>query len=224
MVKNDKDAMFNDVVLQIVLALVMALSFLFMNDIPKKLFSKLRLRNRTKIKAKHHFVQGAQLLARARSSTSRSHANSLAKQALTEAENAIALDPKDAAAYLLKSLALDIQGFRASALDSMDVALSPLAAKSLSDSERGDAFLKRAELKMRLGKGTSQRGGVDSVKGDLEEAVRLNPKNSRTFCVLGEWYEGKNMKEEAVKAYEEAIQLEPELRVANDALNRIHMK
>ncbi|KAK7275850.1 hypothetical protein RIF29_16976 [Crotalaria pallida] len=224
--KNVKDLMFNDIALQIIIVLVMAISFLFMNDIPNKLFSKLRLRNRKDIQAKHHFVQGAQLFAKARSSSSssnsnsksRSIANSLSKQALAEAEKAIALDPNDAAVHLLKSLVLDLQGFRTSALESIDVALSPIAAKSLSESERGDAHLMRAELKMRSGKG---KGKGTTVKEDLEEAVRLNPKNARAFCVLGEWYEGKKMKDEALKAYEEAIGLEPELRVAQDALNRM---
>lgn len=219
--KNDKDSTMNDIVLQIVMALIMAISFFFMNDIPKKLVAKLRLRNRADIEAKRHFVHGAQLLSRARSSKSRSTAFSLAKQALTEADRAITLDPNDAAAYLLKGLALDLQGFRTSALDSLDTALSPMAAKSLSGSERGDALLKRAELRIKMG--TSQRGRVDSALEDLEESVKLNPKNARAFCVLGEFYEGKKMKEEAMKAYEEALELDPQLRAAQNALDRVRM-
>lgn len=212
--------MVNDIVLQIVMILVMVFMFLHMHDIPKKLFSKLRLRNRSAIQAKRHFVQGAQLLARARSSKTRSGLNSLAKEALVEAEKAISLDPKDAAAYLLKALVLDLQGFRPSALDSLDMALSPLAVKSLTDTEKGDALLKRAELKMAM----NERGGGrvdDSALVDLTDSVKLNPKNVRAFCLLGQFYEGKKMKEEARKAFEEALLVEPESAVAREALKRL---
>ncbi|KDP46794.1 hypothetical protein JCGZ_11165 [Jatropha curcas] len=39
-----------------------------------------------------------------------------------------------------------LQGFKTFALDSLDVALSPLALKSLTESEKGDALFRRAEL------------------------------------------------------------------------------
>ncbi|MBA0864286.1 hypothetical protein Goshw_001396, partial [Gossypium schwendimanii] len=71
---------------------------------------------------KRHFVVGTQLLAQARSS-----ANSLAKQAESEADKAVSLDPKDAAPYTLKAFAVDPH--------SLNVALSPLTAKSLTDKE-----------------------------------------------------------------------------------------
>ncbi|MFQ6640042.1 hypothetical protein Gotur_016535 [Gossypium turneri] len=70
------------------------------------------------------------LLAQARSS-----ANSLAKQAESEADKAVSLDPKDAAPYTLKAFAVDLQGFKTSGLHSLNVALSPLTAKSLTDKE-----------------------------------------------------------------------------------------
>ncbi|PPR86529.1 hypothetical protein GOBAR_AA34160 [Gossypium barbadense] len=70
------------------------------------------------------------LLAQARSS-----ANSLAKQAESETNKAVSLDPKDAAPYTLKAFAVDLQGFKTSALHSLNVALSPLTAKSLTDKE-----------------------------------------------------------------------------------------
>lgn len=219
MENEDKQAMIRDIGLQIVLIFVFVVTFLGMYGIPQKLLSKLRLRNRTAIKAKSHFVRGAQLLAQARSSKNRSRSsiNSLAEEALAEAEKAIALDPKDAASYLLKAMVLDLQGFRTSALESLDAALSPLAAGSLATDERGDALLKRAELKLSV----SQRGKVDSALVDLTESVKLSPKNAKAWCVLGECYEGKKMEEEAKKAYKEALELNPHLSKPQEALNKL---
>ncbi|KAK4352306.1 hypothetical protein RND71_027824 [Anisodus tanguticus] len=89
------------------------------------------------MQSKRHFVQGAQLLSQAKATTAKDRlaATSLAKSAEAQADLAIALDPKDA-------------GFKTSALDSIDVALSPLAVKSLSEQERADALFKRAELRL----------------------------------------------------------------------------
>lgn len=221
MEKTDRDYMWQDIGLQIILILVMLFMFLHMHDIPRKLFTKFRLRNRSNFQAKRHFVLGAQLLAKARSTKSRSASNALAKQALAEAENAISLDPKDAAAYVLKALALDLQGFRTSALESLDMALSPLAVKSLGDEERGDALVKRAELKIAL---ASERGRVDSALTDLTESVRWNSKNVKAFCLLGKCYEIKKMNEEAKMAYEEALKVEPNSIEAQEALSRLDLK
>ncbi|TKY56342.1 superkiller protein 3 [Spatholobus suberectus] len=211
--KTDKNSAAYDIVLQVAMVLVMVFSYLFMHDVPKKLWAKLRLQNRADIQAKRHFVEGAQLLARAQSSKSRA----LAKEAQAQAQRAISLDPRDAAPYILKALALDLQGLRSAALDSLDESLSPLAAKSLSDSERGDALLKRAELRL----GTSQRGRVDSALADLEESVKLSPGNAKAFFALGECYERKKMNDDALKAYQQALELEPQLPAAQQALNRL---
>uniref|UniRef100_A0A2N9GD77 Uncharacterized protein n=1 Tax=Fagus sylvatica TaxID=28930 RepID=A0A2N9GD77_FAGSY len=213
-----------DILLQIGLMLIVVFMFLAMHDIPKKVVAKLRsYRNQADVQAKRHFVIGAQTLARARASKTRSTTISLAKEALAEAEKAIELDPKDAAAHILKSLALDLQGFKTSALDSLDVALSPLCAKSLTGNERGDALFKRAELKMAMV--TARRGSdavrVDSVLEDLNQAVSLSSDNAKAFCLLGECYEVKKMGEEAKKAYEDALKVEPRLTVARDALARL---
>ena len=64
--------------------------------------------------------------------------------------------------HILKALALNLQGLNTSALDSLDVALSPLAIKSLSE-EKGHALFNRVELKMAIG----SYGKVYSILGDL---------------------------------------------------------
>ncbi|KAK7301099.1 hypothetical protein RJT34_11959 [Clitoria ternatea] len=212
MEKTEKESGLNDIVLQVILVIVMIFSYFFMHDVPKKVWAKFRLRNRADIQSKHHFVQGAQLLARARSSKSRA----LAKEAQAQAQLAITLDPTDAAPHLLKALALDFQGLRSAALDSLDEALSPLTSKSLSDADLGDALLRRAELRL----ATTQRGRVDSALADLVESVSLNPNNAKAFCALGECYERKKMNDDAVQAFRRALQLEPQLRAAQQALHR----
>ena len=215
---DEKKAMIRDVALQVVFISLTIFSFLWMHGLPQNLYAKLRHRppNSRAVQAKRHFVQGAQLLSQARRSKSASAATSLAKQALAEAEKALALDPKDAASHLLKSMALDLQGFRTNALDALDAALSPLAAGSLAEEERGDALLKRAELKIAM----SERR-VDSVLADLTESVKLSPRNAKAWCMLGECYEGNKMGEEAKKAYKEALELEPQSNVAQEALSRL---
>lgn len=205
-----------DLLLQAGLILLGVFMFLAMHNIPQKFLSKLRYRNRADLQAKRHFVIGAQLIAQARSPTSsRSTTTSLAKQAEDEANKAISLDPKDAASHILKALSLDLQGFRTSALESINVALSPLAVKSLSASEKGDALFKRAELAM----GMNRRGRVEPAIQDLTEAVKLNKDNAKAFCLLGECYEANKMIAEAKDAYEEALRLQPELALAKEKLD-----
>lgn len=212
--------MWRDLLLQAILILVTIFMFLFMYNVPQKYFSKLRLRNRADMQSKRHFVQGAQLLSQAKlaAAKDRSDATSLAKSAEAQADLAIALDPKDAAAHILKALALDLQGFKTSALDSIDVALSPLAVKSLSEPERADALFKRAQLRL----AASQRGQVDSVIDDLTRSVRLKGDNVKAFCLLGECYEKKGLKEEAQKAYQEAQKVQPNYAPAREALERLN--
>ncbi|XVF39659.1 hypothetical protein PTKIN_Ptkin01aG0051100 [Pterospermum kingtungense] len=213
--------MWTDLLLQGALILATVFMFLAMHDIPKKILNKIRYRDRADFQAKRHFVLGAQLLAQARSSSgskSRSSTISLAKQAESEADKAISLDPKDAAAHILKALALDIQGFKTSALDSLDVALSPLAGKSLTDQERADALIKRAELKISM----NRRGGrVDSAIDDLNKAVESCSGNAKAFCLLGECYKMKKMKAEAQAAFEEALKVDPSSSVARTALDQL---
>lgn len=159
--------MWGDILLQAVFILTGVFMFLSLYDIPQKFISKIRFRNRAELQAKRHFVIGAQLLAQARSSKSKSSASSLAKEAEAEADKAISFDHKDAASHILKALALDLQGFKTSALETLDLALSKPAVKSLTEKEKGDALFKRAEVKMSM----NRRGGrVDSAVDDLTEA------------------------------------------------------
>uniref|UniRef100_A0A5B7BKL5 Uncharacterized protein n=1 Tax=Davidia involucrata TaxID=16924 RepID=A0A5B7BKL5_DAVIN len=194
-----------DVLLQVAI-LLLTLGILFaMHNFPKKALTKLRSKGRNTAQAHRHFVQGAQLLARARSTRNRTTSINLAKDAAGEAEKALSLQPKDAAAHILKALALDLMGHKSSALRSLDAALSPPAVKSLSDRERGDALFKRAELHVAV----NRRRRVDLAVSDLVEAVRLSSDNAKAYCLLGQCYEMKGMKEEARKAFEEANRVEP---------------
>ncbi|XP_068303758.1 uncharacterized protein [Pyrus communis] len=215
----DRSRIAKDILLQAGLILVVVVAFLSIHNIPQKLIANLRYRFRNKpaAQAKRHFVLGAQLLGQSRSANSRSSSASLSQQALDEAEKAIALDPKDAAAHILKALTLDAQGYKTSALDAIDVALSPLCRKSLTEEDRGDALVKRAEIKLSM----NRKARVDSVIEDLTRAVELSPENVKAFCTLGECYEGKKMAEEARKAYEAALKVQPRLKAAMDALDRL---
>lgn len=207
-----------DLLIQVVFISITVFMFLWMQNIPQNLFDKIRYRDRTSYAAKRHFVLGAELLAKSRSTRDRPTAVKLAKSAAEQADESISLNPKDAAPHILKALALDSQGFTTSALDALDVALSPLAVKSLSEAEKGDALYKRAEIKVKVsGKGD----GVESAVADLVESVRLKADNAAALRLLGECYEKKEMKEEAVKAYMDAAKLEPDSKSAQEALARL---
>ncbi|GAY41475.1 hypothetical protein CUMW_059720 [Citrus unshiu] len=210
--------MWGDILLQAVLILTGVFMLLALYEIPQKFISKLRFRNRGSIQAKRHFVIGAQLLAQARSSKSKSSASSLAKQAEAEADKAISFDYKDAAAHILKALALDLQGFKTSALESFDLALSIPAVKTLTEKEKGDALFKRAEVKMSMNR---RAGRVDSAIDDLTEAVKIQDDNVKALCLLGECYEVKKMRDEAKTAYESALKIEPSWTDAQAALDRL---
>ncbi|OUZ99744.1 Tetratricopeptide repeat-containing domain [Macleaya cordata] len=216
--KEREMMMMNTDILIQVLLLLLGLGMVFaMHSFPKKLISNMRLRGRGSVQAKRHFVLGAQLLARARSAPNRTTALNLAKDANNEADKALSFDPKDAAAHILKALAQDLQGHKTSALKSLDAALSPPAVKSLSDRERGDALFKRAELQISV----NRRRRVDSAISDLIESVKLSQENSKAYCLLGQCYEQKEMKEEARRAYEGARNVEPNSVAAREGLDRL---
>ncbi|KAM3342347.1 hypothetical protein P3S68_027313 [Capsicum galapagoense] len=219
--------MYRDLFLQAILILITIFMFLYMYNIPQKYLSNLRLRNRSNIQSRKHFVQGAQLLSQAKSaaaakqhSASAQSSSSLAKLAEEQADLAISLDSSDAASYILKALALDMQGMKTSALDSIDVALSPPAVKSLSEDERAEALFKRAQLRSTAPGGVSRR--VDSVIEDLNECVRLKGDNVKAYCLLGDCYEKKGMKIEAKLAYLDALRVQPDFGPATEAIDRLN--
>ncbi|KAL2498951.1 Tetratricopeptide repeat (TPR)-like superfamily protein [Abeliophyllum distichum] len=184
---------------------------------PNGSLTKLRSKARPSTHVHRHFIQGAQLLSRARSSKNKSTAFNLAKSAANEADKALAIEPKDPAAHILKAMALDLMGHKNSALKSLDLALSPPAVKMLAEKERGDALFKRAQLQVSL----NRKRRVDSAIEDLVEAVRLSADNAKGFCLLGQCYEMKGLKEDAKQAFEEALRVDPQLKEARDGLGRL---
>ncbi|KAH6778911.1 hypothetical protein C2S52_010148 [Perilla frutescens var. hirtella] len=195
--------MWKDLFLQAAVFVITVSMFLYSQNIPQKLISKVRLhRRRFHLEAKRHFVLGAQLLSQCPSA------------AEAEADRAIALDPTDAASHILKALALDLQGFRTSALASLDAALSPLAARTLTGGERADALFKRAELRAAV-------GGDDGAVADLLESVRLKGSNAEAYSLLGRCYQKKGLVAAARDAFRDALRVLPDYGPARDALARL---
>lgn len=93
--------------------------------------------------------------------------------------------------------------------------------KSLSERERRDALVKRAELKMAV----NRKRRIDSAMEDLVEAVKLSEggsgAESRGLCLLGQCYEWKGMREMAREAFEKALRLEPQSLAAREGLDRL---
>ncbi|KAK9678848.1 hypothetical protein RND81_11G236800 [Saponaria officinalis] len=192
--------------------------FLIIYNFPKKTLTKLRSNNRASIQTNRHFLQGAHLLSRARSTRNKATSATLADAALAEADKALAIQPKNAAAHILRGLVLDFLGRRAAALRSLDMALTTPAVKTLSEREKGDALVKRAEIQMAVNK----RRRVDSAMTDLIEAVGLTRDNSKAYSLLGQCYEIKGVKdEEAVKAFSRALELDPLCDSARQGLARL---
>ncbi|KAK6923847.1 hypothetical protein RJ641_010047 [Dillenia turbinata] len=195
------EAIFQFGVLFLSLALFFAVKAIPIEAVSTKLRSKVKS---SKAQASRHFLHGAHLLSRAKSTSNRANSISLAHQAISEANKSISLQPRDAAAYILKALAFDLQGHKLSAIKSLDLALSPPAVRSLADRERGDALYKRAEIQLSVNK----RRRVESAMGDLVEAVKLSSDNSKAYDLLGRCYEMKGLKDEAQRAFETARKVE----------------
>lgn len=207
-------------VLQLAILLLSFTLVLSLLKLPKKALTiNLRSKSpRSTAQAHRHFILSAQLLSRAQSQKANPNSShKLAKESIAQSDLAICLNPKDAGAHIIKALALDIIGHKAAALRSMETALVPPLGRLLQGKERGDALLKRAELKC----GLNRRRQVDSAVVDLVESVRLSPGNGKGFCLLGQCYESKGLREEAEKAFLQALKVEPNLSAAREGLGRL---
>ncbi|KAK9756485.1 hypothetical protein RND81_01G101000 [Saponaria officinalis] len=169
-------SMWFDLGLQALMFVVGIGIYLWMNDdIPRKLIHRYySYRNRNSHQSRRHFVKAAELLSKARSYPASSPQRvSLAASCAVEAEAAVGLDPSDAANHIVRALALDLQGYKTSALEALDTALSPLAAGSLSPEEKADALLKRAQLRMEMCRDESV---LRVAEAELREAVKLKKR------------------------------------------------
>lgn len=79
--------------------------------------------------------------------------------------------------------------------------------------------MKRAELKLAL----NRRRRVDSALEDLDEAVRLSRGEADTtaFCLLGQCYEWKGMRDEARESFERALTMDSGSLLARQGLDRL---
>ncbi|XP_020266860.1 uncharacterized protein LOC109842390 [Asparagus officinalis] len=149
-------------------------SIFFLQFLPNRFISmyrryrRHRQQNSTTIQARHHFIAGAQTLARARSQSPPSQ--TLIKSSISSADLAITLEPRDAAPNIFKALALDLEGYKNPTLKSLDVSISSPQSKTLGPKEKADALIKRAELSLGVGK---RRRRVDQAIEDLTEAMRV---------------------------------------------------
>ncbi|KAJ8765723.1 hypothetical protein K2173_014845 [Erythroxylum novogranatense] len=182
--------------------------------------TRLRSKSRTSVQSHGHLRKASQFLSRATSTSSKSQSLTLARNALLEAETAVAFSPNDPAPLVLKAFALDLLGRKTSALRSLDSALAYRRGRSLAGRERGDVLVKRAELKIEVNK----KRRVDSAIEDLKEALEelSGHGNDSAFCLLGECYEWKGMSEEAKWAFEEALRVNPESVKARQRLDILH--
>ncbi|KAM1143091.1 hypothetical protein ACFX2B_031656 [Malus domestica] len=79
-------------------------------------------------------------------------------------------------------------GFKTSTLDAIDITLSPLYRKSLTKEDRGDALVKRAEIKLSM----NRKARVDSVIEDLNSGCGAESREWRFVR-----YESKKMTKKA---------------------------
>ena len=217
--------MATEVFVQVAILILTLAIFFAIQYVPKKAVTKHRTDHRATTQTQRHVTRATHLLTRAKSSSHKDQSETLAKTAITEIEKAISLSPKDPTPHLLKSVALDLLGHRGSALRSLDLALASSRVKSLAKSERVEALVRRAELKLAVNK----RRRVDSAVTDLEEAVRMSEAEENcgvktmAFCLLGECYEFKGLREEAQKAFNVALKMEPGSSVARQGLDRLSL-
>ncbi|XP_068314958.1 uncharacterized protein [Pyrus communis] len=208
-----------EVVLRVCLLILTLAVFFAIHKLSRNALTKLRTNNRANLQSTRHFIHGSQLLYRARSTPHKAQSQAHAKNALMEAQKALSLSPRDPGPHILKALSLDLLGHKTSAPKSLDAALSTPCVKTLSEKERGDALVKRAELKL----GLNRRRRVDSAVEDLVHAVRLGRAegDATAFCLLGQCYEWKRMRKETREEFERALRVNPGSDLACQGLDRL---
>ncbi|KAI5084750.1 hypothetical protein GOP47_0000919 [Adiantum capillus-veneris] len=168
--------------------------------------------------ARQHFSKAAQLLEKSHSSTGTPEALSLAKDANTEIDKAIALDSKDVSFHVLKSYALEQQGLLPGAIDSLNIALSDDMENVMIPSEMCDALLRRASLLLSSSKG---RRNVDVAIPDLQKCLQITPDNPKVLCKLGLCYERNKSFADAERIYERVLTLDFKSQEARAGLKRL---
>ncbi|MFS7932224.1 hypothetical protein Hanom_Chr04g00365361 [Helianthus anomalus] len=93
----------SDLAMQAAFILIKILMYMWMQKIPQNLLTEFRYRNRSSYDAKRHFITGAQLLAKSRSTKDHASCVRLAKSAADVADKSISLDPNDGASHILKA-------------------------------------------------------------------------------------------------------------------------
>jgi tetratricopeptide (TPR) repeat protein len=93
------------------------------------------------------------------------------------------------------------------------------AAKSAPDQPQWDPL--RAEKDMEVGKYYMKKGDVDAAIDRFEDATLAKPGYAIPFRYLGEAYEKKNKKKQAVKAYQRYLDLYPHAEDADKIQKKI---
>ncbi|KAH7315248.1 hypothetical protein KP509_21G041300 [Ceratopteris richardii] len=172
-----------------------------------------------KAKARLHFSKAAQLLEKSHSSAGTPEAISLAKEADTEIDKAIALEPSDVSFHMLKSYALEQQGSLSGAIESLSAALSIDGADTvLTSPEMCDALFRRANLLLSTSKG---RRNVDAAMSDLQRCIEISPQNPKILCKLGLCHEKNKSFADAERIYERVLLLDFKSQEARAGLKRL---
>jgi tetratricopeptide (TPR) repeat protein len=116
-------------------------------------------------------------------------------RSLEDYEEAVRLDPKDAAAYTGRGYAWQAKGDfdRAFADYGEAIRLDPKYATAYQD--RGSAW--------------ESKGDYDRAIADYNEAIRLDPKHAKTYQDRGNAWRAKGDFDRAIADYDEAIRLDP---------------
>lgn len=217
--KGDEGPVMESLFLQL-LASVAGLCVVWIaQSMSKKFLGPPRDPKRRKALARRHFDKAAQLLEKSYSSGGNlPEALSLAKEANTEADKAILLDPDNVSFHVLKSYALEQQGLLPAAVESLNTALTDDMAQGMTPSELSDALTRRGSLLLSSSKG---RRNVDAAISDLQKALQLTPNNTKILCKLGLCYEKTKLYGDAERTYERALVLDFKSKDARAGLKRL---